>query len=76
MSNGHSDETHAQLISRIPETTGKSLADWLKVVDDGPSLVRFDERVDWLRTEHELSHGYATAIVHEHDLQRAQRAFS
>ncbi|RKS80719.1 uncharacterized protein DUF4287 [Motilibacter peucedani] len=75
MSNGHSDETHAQLISRIPETTGRGLADWFKALEDGPSLVRFDERVEWLRTEHELSHGYAAAIVHEHDLQKAQRAF-
>lgn len=76
MSNGHSDETHAQLIARIPDQTGRSMSDWFSVIENGPSLLRFDERVEWLRTEHELSHGYATAIVHEHDLHRGQRSFS
>lgn len=76
MSNGHSEQTHTQLIARIPETTGRALPEWFKVIEDGPSLVRFEERVEWLRTEHELSHGYATAIVHEHDLKKAQRAFT
>ncbi|RZS87335.1 uncharacterized protein DUF4287 [Motilibacter rhizosphaerae] len=76
MSHGHSDETHAQLISRIPTTTGREVGDWLQALEAGPSLLRFDERVEWLRTEHDLPHGYAAAIVHEHDLRRAHRSFS
>jgi hypothetical protein len=40
-------------------------------LDDGPTLLRFDERVTWLRDEHSLPHGYARAIVHEHDKRRA-----
>jgi hypothetical protein len=76
MSNGHSDQTHAQLISRIPASTGRELPEWFRCLDDGPSLLRFDERVEWLRTEHDLPHGYAVAIVHEHDLQKAHRSFS
>ena len=32
--------------------------------------MRFEERVIWLRDEHSIPHGYATAVVHEHDLRR------
>jgi len=38
-------------------------------------MLRFEERVHWLRDEYGISHGHATAIVHEHNLQKAQRAF-
>jgi hypothetical protein len=31
--------------------------------------------VNWLRAEYGLSHGHATAIVHEHNLVRAHRSF-
>ena len=40
---------------------------------DGPAFSRFDEKVNWLRDEHGLSHGFATAVVHEADLARAHR---
>ena len=75
MAQHHSDETHQQLVLRIPETTGRPLSEWMTCLEAGPSLLRFEERVSWLRDEHQLSHGYATAIVHEHDLRRAARAF-
>jgi hypothetical protein len=75
MSLHHSSETHQSLLARIPEVTGRELADWLHTLDDGPGLIRFDERVNWLRDEHALPAGYARAIVHEHELRRAaQRA--
>jgi hypothetical protein len=32
--------------------------------------LRFEERVNWLRDEHSLPHGFASAIVHEQDLRR------
>ena len=76
MSHGHSEEMHQQLLQRIPATTGRDLPEWFKALEAGPSLLRFEERVDWLRTEHDISHGYASAIVHEHDLRRAQRAMT
>jgi len=69
----HSEETHQNLVERVPDITGRSLPQWFSELEDGPSFLRFEERVNWLRTEHNLSHGYATAIVHEHDLQRAAR---
>ncbi|WP_235608746.1 DUF4287 domain-containing protein, partial [Frankia casuarinae] len=39
-------------------------------LDDGPGLLRFAERVNWLRAEHDLPHCYAAALVHEADLRR------
>lgn len=71
MSLPHSDETHQSLVARIPEVTGRQLPEWFHEIDSGPALLRFDERVSWLRDEHALPHGFARAIVHEHDKHRA-----
>ncbi|MDI5965255.1 DUF4287 domain-containing protein [Streptomyces sp. SL13] len=69
-----SEETHRNLLSRIPQHTGREVGEWLHTLDEGPALPRFDEKVNWLRHEHEgLSYGYAKAIVHEYDLRRAAR---
>lgn len=76
MSLHHSEETHNNLIARIPQSTGRALADWFREVDAGPALMRFEERVTWLRDEFNISHGYAVAIIHEHDVRRAARAMA
>ncbi|MER5894347.1 MULTISPECIES: DUF4287 domain-containing protein [unclassified Streptomyces] len=73
MSQVFSEETHRNLLSRIPQCTGRDIADWLRTVDDGPSLFRFEEKVSWLRSEHDLTYGHAKAIIHEYDLRRAAR---
>lgn len=73
MSLNHSLETHQHLLNRIPEATGRQLPQWFKCLDDGPALLRFEERVGWLQTQHDLPHGYATALVYEHDRRRAKR---
>jgi len=73
MSLHHSEETHQNLLARIPLVTGRDLTDWFQAVADGPGLVRFEERVTWLRNMHGLSYGYASAIVHECDRRRAAR---
>lgn len=69
----HSEETHKQLVAKVPEVTGKSIKEWFGLLEAGPSLSRFDDRVVWLQDEYELPHGHATAIVHEHDLHRADK---
>jgi hypothetical protein len=71
MSLHHSAETHQSLLGRIPQATGRDVDTWLQALDDGPGLVRFEERVQWLRGEHSLPQGYARALVHEHDRRRA-----
>jgi hypothetical protein len=75
MSLNHSEETHRNLVARIPKATGRDLREWFKALEAGPAFLRFDDRVRWLRNEHGLAHGHATAIVHEHDLRRAARSF-
>ena len=76
MSLHHSLETHQQLVERLPNATGRGLPEWFRALEAGPGLLRFEERVNWLRAEHDLPHGYATAMVHEHDRARTARAFS
>lgn len=45
----------------------------MRTVEEGPSLLRFEDRVSWLRGAHELAYGHAKAILHEYDLRRAAR---
>jgi len=68
-----SEETHRNLLARIPHCTGREVSDWLRAVDEGPSFLRFDEKVSWLRGEYDLAYGHAKAIVHEYDMRRAAR---
>jgi hypothetical protein len=69
----HSEETHANLLARVPQATGRDLKEWFHTIEDGPSFTRFEERVHWIQDEFVLPHGIAVAIVHEYDLQRAAR---
>ena len=71
----HSEQTHQALLDRLPKATGKELPEWFAALESGPSFGRFDDRVTWLRSEYGLAHGHATAIVHEHALQRSRRSF-
>jgi len=75
MSLHHSEETHQNLVARVPMVTGRELPEWFKTIEDGPAFPRFDDKVNWLRDEHGIAHGHATAIVHEHDKLRAARSF-
>ncbi|NBE52639.1 DUF4287 domain-containing protein [Streptomyces boluensis] len=68
-----SEETHRNLLARIPHCTGREVSDWIRAVDEGPSFLRFDEKVSWLRGEYDLAYGHAKAIVHEHDMRKAAR---
>ena len=70
MSLHHSLETHQNLLQRIPEVTGRQLPHWFEAIEAGPALLRFEDRVTWLKDEHDLPHGYATALVYEHDQHR------
>jgi hypothetical protein len=68
----HSEETHRQLLERIPQATGRGLPEWFKALDDGPAFLRSDEQVSWLRDEYGLSQGYASAICHERAVTKAK----
>jgi hypothetical protein len=73
MSLHHSEETHRNLLARVPQATGRQLSEWFQAMEDGPAFLRFDDRVRWLREEFSLAHGHATAIVHEFDLVKRLR---
>ncbi|MFZ5851787.1 MAG: DUF4287 domain-containing protein [Actinomycetota bacterium] len=74
MSLHHSEETHQNLVARVPVATGRPLPEWFRELEAGPAFSRFDDKVKWLRDAHGLPHGYATAIIHEHDRTRAARS--
>jgi hypothetical protein len=46
------EETHRQLVERIPAATGRTCR-MVHDLEDGPALSRFDERVNWLRSEYD-----------------------
>jgi uncharacterized protein DUF4287 len=75
LSLNHSPEMHKNLIARIPNVTGRDLPEWFKSLDSGPAFLRCEERANWLADEHGLTHGYATAIVHEYEVQRRSRLY-
>ncbi|MCK9931591.1 DUF4287 domain-containing protein [Frankia sp. Mgl5] len=70
MSQYRSPQIHQGLIDRMPKATGHDVGHWLARLHDGPGLLRFSERVGWLRDAHSLPHQYAAAVVHEADLRR------
>ena len=72
----HSEETHRNLVARIPSVTGRQLPEWFRALEAGPAFGRFDDRVNWLRDEFGLAHGHATAIVLEHVRAKAHRSFA
>jgi hypothetical protein len=69
----HSPETHRNLIARIPSVTGRELREWFASLESGPPFLRREERAHWLADEHGLTHGYASAIVHEYEVRRRIR---
>ncbi len=76
MSLNHSPETHKNLIERVPAVTGRELPEWFTCLENGPALLRIEERVHWLTDEHGLPHGFASAIVHEHEKRRQLLRYS
>jgi len=55
----HSEETHQRLVEAVPRCTGRQMTEWFQLMNDGPSFLRFDDRVRWLSSEYELAHGHA-----------------
>lgn len=50
------------MIDNMPEKTGKSLAEWIGILK-GESFSKHSEAVNYLKTEHGVTHGYANTIV-------------
>ncbi len=56
------EEMAATMIANLPEKTGKPLEDWLDLVRP-MGLHRHGEIVNMLKTEHDVTHGYANLIA-------------
>lgn len=57
------DAAAQKMIDNLPEKTGKSLDDWLRVLS-GTTLEKHGEIVKFLKTEHDVTHGFANLIAH------------
>lgn len=50
------------MIENMPEKTGKSLEEWLDILKE-KSFSRHSEAVSYLKSEYQVTHGYANTIV-------------
>lgn len=56
------DKALQTMIDNMPEKTGKSLAEWKKILKER-SFAKHSEGVKFLKTEHGVTHGFANTIV-------------
>ena len=56
------DKALQTMISNMPEKTGKSLAQW-KAILKTKSFSKHSEAVNFLKKEHQVTHGFANTIV-------------
>ncbi len=52
----------ASYFPSIEKKYGRPIDEWIAQIRDSP-LTRHKELVDWLKAEHGLGHGHATALV-------------
>lgn len=56
------EEMAQSMIDNLPEKTGKSLEEWLKITRDC-GLDKHGQIVKWLKTDHGMTHGYANLVA-------------
>ena len=56
------DKALKTMIDHMPEKTGKSLDEWKELLK-GKSFDKHSEAVKYLKTEHQITHGYANTIA-------------
>ena len=56
------DKALQTMIDNMPEKTGKSLDEWKKILKE-KSFSKHSEGVQFLKSEHGVTHGFANAIV-------------
>lgn len=64
ISMGKIEDATATMIANMPEKTGKSLDQWLKVVAK-KKLQQHGEIVSMLKADHGIGHGFANLIAHK-----------
>jgi len=56
------DKALQTMINNMPEKTGKSLEEWFVILKE-KSFSKHSEAVKFLKTEHQVTHGFANTIV-------------
>ena len=56
------DKALETMIDNMPAKTGKSLEEWITILK-GQSFSKHSEAVKFLKTEYQLTHGFANTIV-------------
>lgn len=56
------EEQTQSMIANLKEKTGKSLEDWVKIVQKG-NFAKHGEIVNFLKSEHGMGHGYANLVA-------------
>ncbi|MBT8275173.1 MAG: DUF4287 domain-containing protein [Bacteroidia bacterium] len=64
------DKALQTMIDNMPEKTGKALEEWFEILKD-KSFAKHSEAVKFLKTEHQVTHGFANTIV---SLSKAQNS--
>ncbi|MEJ2255530.1 MAG: DUF4287 domain-containing protein [Woeseiaceae bacterium] len=59
------DAATKTMIDNLPEKTGKSLEQWPQVLAE-QDFEKHGEIVKWLKSEHDVTHGFANLIAHMH----------
>ncbi|MCB1051076.1 MAG: DUF4287 domain-containing protein [Acidobacteria bacterium] len=57
------DAATANMIKNLEEKYGKPLQTWVNLVQKS-GIEKYKQRVDWLKAEHGMTHGYANLIAH------------
>ncbi len=56
------DKALKTMIDNMPEKTGKALEEWLEILKE-KAFAKHGEAVKFLKTEHQITHGFANTIV-------------
>lgn len=56
------DKALKTMIDNMPKKTGKSLEEWIEILNS-KSFSKHSEAVKYLKTEHQVTHGFANTIV-------------
>jgi len=56
------DKALQTMINNMPEKTGRSLEEWVKILKT-KNFAKHGEAVNYLKTEHGVTHGFANTIV-------------
>ena len=59
------EEMAAAMVANMKDKTGKTLDQWLKIVKKS-KLEKHGEIVKHLKTDHEMTHGFANLVAHKH----------